>query len=177
MGAGGGGGRAGGGGGEPDQAEDAIHGLAAAQRDDFGRPFLGLGQRREQRFSGHGARAVGPRRELTLGKRGGREGVAAEEHRFAAEDVAGDGEAGKRYLARRTRVVEPDHPAVEPPGQALGTGMIDAVAGCQSPGAGLAAVNRKIRANLKSPGLATGCPDECWGRRLQGMDGLIRTSR
>ncbi len=134
---------------QADQAEDAVDGLAAAQGDEIGGALLGAGQRGEQGLIV--GRAFRPGIQVAGGQRGGAEGVGAKEQGFAAEDVTGDGQAGKgRFASGRGRVEADDAVLQAPRGAGRAAGVDFGAAGAIQVAAGRnATVGRKKRANLK----------------------------
>jgi hypothetical protein len=117
---------------QADQAEDAVDGLAAAQGDEIGGAFR-------------------PGIQVAGGQRGGAEGVGAKEQGLAAEDVTGDGQAGKgRFASGRGRVEADDAVLQAPRGAGRAAGVDFGAAGAIQVAAGRnATVGRKKRANLK----------------------------
>ena len=96
--------------------------------------FLRLRQRFEQSGTAGGGIAFRPGLEPARGQCRGVESVAAEKQGFAADDVAGDGEAGETMFACLSGVIEADDPVGDPPGLAGAAGGIKRLAGIEVAG-------------------------------------------
>ena len=88
-----------------------------------------MGQRGEQRGIVDCRGALRPRCQAEMSQRGGAEGIAAEKQGFAAENFAGDGEAGERGFTIARHVVQTDDAFTQAPRLPLAAGLIDRHAG------------------------------------------------
>lgn len=84
---------------DTDQADHPADGFAAAQRNEIGGPPLGGSQRTQQGAATGAGSTFWPRRQLAFGQCAGGEGIGAEEHGLAADDVARQRQAGEARFA------------------------------------------------------------------------------
>ena len=101
------------------QSHDAIYGLATTQGHDVGRSPLRRGQGFEQRLSVRSAFHFRPGSQLTMRQGGRGKGVRAKQQGFAAEDIAGNGQAGERGMTRWRDAVKAHYAMSDPPCQTV----------------------------------------------------------